>query len=135
MRREVGEEGLSSDDEDIAWYDYRRGVYYRSSLFSRGGWFIKTYCGLVVIEPETENISRGPTFGDFVTILTKGSMQDNTVARLRSTRAQALPPPSIKCNVLRESLSEDGQNIPCATLKRRGSWVIFIHLCCEHRGN
>jgi hypothetical protein len=25
MRREVGEEGLSSDDEDIAWYDaYRR---------------------------------------------------------------------------------------------------------------
>ncbi len=27
-----------------------------------------------------ENISRGPIFGDFVTILTEGSMQDNTVA-------------------------------------------------------
>jgi hypothetical protein len=27
--------------------------------------------------------------------------------------------PSIKCNVLRESLSENTQNIPCATLKRR----------------
>ncbi len=30
------------------------------------------------------------------------------------------PPPSFKCNVLRESLSVDSQNIPCATLKRRG---------------
>jgi hypothetical protein len=37
-----------------------------------------------------ENISRGPTFGDFVTILTEGSMQDNTVARLQST--DSLPP-------------------------------------------
>jgi hypothetical protein len=35
---------------------------------------------------ETENISGGLTFGDFVTILTEGSMQDNTVARLQSTR-------------------------------------------------
>ncbi len=34
--------------------------------------------------------------------------------------------PSIKCNLLRESLSEDSQNIPCATLKRRGSWVIRV---------
>ncbi len=33
-------------------------------------------------------------------------------------------PPSFKCNVLRGSLSVDSQNIPCATLKRRGSWVI-----------
>ncbi len=31
-----------------------------------------------------ENISRGPTFGDFVTIFTEASMQDNTVARLRT---------------------------------------------------
>ncbi len=31
-------------------------------------------------------------------------------------------PPSFKCNVLRESLSVDSQNIPCATLERRGSW-------------
>jgi hypothetical protein len=34
---------------------------------------------------EMENINRGPIFGDFVTILTKGSMQDVTVARLQST--------------------------------------------------
>jgi hypothetical protein len=38
---------------------------------------------------EMENISRGPTFGDFVTILTEGSMQDNTIARLQSTRIQS----------------------------------------------
>jgi hypothetical protein len=31
---------------------------------------------------------RGPTFGDFVTFLTEGSMQDNRVARLQSTRVQ-----------------------------------------------
>jgi hypothetical protein len=35
-----------------------------------------------------EIISRGPTFGDFVTILTEGSIQDNTVARLLSTNVQ-----------------------------------------------
>jgi hypothetical protein len=34
--------------------------------------------------------------------------------------------PSIKCNVLRESRSEDSQNIPCAALKKRGSWVISV---------
>jgi hypothetical protein len=34
-----------------------------------------------------ENISGSPTFGDFVTILTEGSMQDNTVARLQNTDA------------------------------------------------
>jgi hypothetical protein len=33
---------------------------------------------------DMENISRGPTFGDFVTIRTKASMQDVTVARLQS---------------------------------------------------
>jgi hypothetical protein len=50
------------------------------------------------------------------------------VARLQSTRVQGRLPslPCIKCNVLRESLSEDSQNIPGATLKRRGSWVISI---------
>jgi hypothetical protein len=31
---------------------------------------------------EMENISRGTTFGDFVTIRTEGSMQDVTVARV-----------------------------------------------------
>ncbi len=65
-----------------------------------------------------ENISRGPTFGDFITILTEGSMQDNTVARLQSTKRLSSPP-SIKCNVLREGLSEESQNIPCATLKEK----------------
>jgi hypothetical protein len=73
-----------------------------------------------------ENISRGPNFGDFVTILTEGVMQDKTIARLQSTRVQT--PLSIKFNVLllRESLSKDSQNNPCATLKRRGSWVISV---------
>ncbi len=37
---------------------------------------------------EMENISGGPTFGDFVTIRTEASMQDITVARLQSTRVQ-----------------------------------------------
>jgi hypothetical protein len=37
---------------------------------------------------EMENISRGPTFGDFVTICTEASMQGITVARLQSTRVQ-----------------------------------------------
>ncbi len=41
-------------------------------------------------------------------------------------------PPSIKCSVLRESLSEDSQNLPCAAQKRRGSWVISIHLGFWH---
>ncbi len=77
---------------------------------------------------EMENISRGSTFGDFVTILTQGPMQDNTVARLRSTRVQT-PLPTPHRNVLHESLSEDSQNIPCAMLKRRESWVISVHLC------
>jgi hypothetical protein len=36
----------------------------------------------------------------------------------------SLLPPLL--NVLREGLSEDSQNIPCATLKRRGSWVIRV---------
>jgi hypothetical protein len=37
---------------------------------------------------EIENISRGPTFWDFVTIGTEGSMQDFSVARLQSKREQ-----------------------------------------------
>jgi hypothetical protein len=75
-----------------------------------------------------ENISRGPTVGDYVTIRTEASMQDVTVARLQSTSVQAPLSPSLKGNVLRESLSVDCQNIPCATLKRRGSWVISEYL-------
>jgi hypothetical protein len=86
---------------------------------------------------EMENISKGPTFGDFVIILTEWSMQDNTVAKTTEygTRVQTLLSPSNKCNVLRESLSEseDSKNIPCATLKRRGSWIISISLVNIYR--
>jgi hypothetical protein len=72
-----------------------------------------------------ENISRGPSFGDFVTVRTEASMQDVTVARLQ--KKYRLPSfPFFKCNVLRESLSVDSQNIPSAKLKRRGSWVISM---------
>jgi hypothetical protein len=37
-------------------------------------------------------------------------------------------PPSVTCNELRESLTEDSRNISCATLKRRVTWVISISL-------
>ncbi len=50
------------------------------------------------------------------------------VARYRVLEYRLPSPPSIKCNVLHESLSEDSQNFPCAMLKRRGSWVISIYL-------
>ncbi len=52
-------------------------------------------------------------------------MQDVTVARLQSTRVKT--PLSFKRNVLRVSLSVVSQNIPCATLKRRRSWVFSVH--------
>ncbi len=68
-----------------------------------------------VVPREMENISRSPTSGDFVTIRTESSMQDVKVERLQSTRVQTpLYPPSLKYYVLRESLSVDSQNIPCA---------------------
>jgi hypothetical protein len=38
---------------------------------------------------EMENISRGLTFRDFVTILTEASMQDVTVPKLLSTGVQS----------------------------------------------
>jgi hypothetical protein len=55
-----------------------------------------------------ENISRGPTFRDFVTILTEAPMQDVMVARLQSTRVQTPP-------LLNEMYCVRSQNIPCAT--------------------
>jgi hypothetical protein len=70
---------------------------------------------------------RGPTIGGFVIVLTKRSMHDITVPRLRY-RVQEYRLPShtsIKCNVLCESLIEDRQNIPCAT---RVPGVISIFL-------
>ncbi len=75
-----------------------------------------------------ENISRGPTFGYLSLSASRrrcrtSQLQDYTVREYR------LPsPPSFKCNVLRESLSVDSQNIPCATLKRGGSWVTSVYL-------
>jgi hypothetical protein len=75
-----------------------------------------------------KNMSRVLTFGDFVTFRTKASMQDIKVAILLSTRGQTPYPPSFECNVLRESLSVDSQSIPCATLKRSGSWVISVFI-------
>jgi hypothetical protein len=56
-------------------------------------------------------------------------MQDVTVTRVQTRQEYRLPSsPSFKCNVLSESLSVDSQNIPCATLKRSGSWVISVHI-------
>ncbi len=75
-----------------------------------------------------ENRSRGTTNGDFVTILTEGSCRTSRLQDYRIRGDRLLPPPSIKLNVLRESLSEDSQNIPCATLKTGGSGVISIYL-------
>jgi hypothetical protein len=46
-----------------------------------------------------ENISRGPTFGDFVSIRTQALMQDVTVTKLQSTRVQT-PPLPILLNVM-----------------------------------
>ncbi len=58
----------------------------------------------------------------------RGRCKDVTVARLQSIQGYKLPsPPSVKWNVLRESLSVDSQNIPCSTLRRMGP-VIFISL-------
>jgi hypothetical protein len=48
----------------------------------------------------------------------KASMQNVTAARLLSTDSPLPPPPSFKCNVLRESLSVDSRNISRATLKK-----------------
>ncbi len=70
-------------------------------------------------------ISRGPTFRYFVNIRTEASMQDVTVARQQEYKLPS--PPTFKYNVLRESLSVDSQNIPCATLKRKVSWVIAVY--------
>ncbi len=68
---------------------------------------------------EMENISRDPTYGDFVTILTVGSMQDNTDARLLSTRVQTPLSHPLLNVMLRERLSEDSQ-ILLAQYSREG---------------
>jgi len=78
---------------------------------------------------EMENISRGPTFGDFVTVRTEASMQDITVARLQSKEYRLPFPPIL--NVMycvRDSLWTVKIFLACATLKRRGSWIISVYL-------
>ncbi len=75
-----------------------------------------------------ENISRGPTFRDFVTIHTEGRSR---ITWLQDYRVQDYRPPSlpfIKCKVVRESLSEDSQNIPCATLNKEKGVVCNLYL-------
>jgi hypothetical protein len=52
---------------------------------------------------EMENIRRGPTYGDFVTILTERSMQDITVTRLQEYRTDS-PLPVFSMYCWRESL-------------------------------
>jgi hypothetical protein len=44
---------------------------------------------------EMENITRGPTFGDFVTFRTEGSMQDVRVARLGEYKSTDFPLPPL----------------------------------------
>ncbi len=88
---------------------------------------IRSYPHKNVTDPSL--MTRGSTLGDFVTILTEGSMQDITVARLHSSRVYRVPsPPSIKCNYTAWESLWGQSNILCATLKRRGSWVISVYL-------
>ncbi len=70
-----------------------------------------------------------PTFVDFVTILTEASMHHAGRHSCKIKEYRLPSPPSFKCNVLRESLSVDSQNIYCTTVKRRDSWVISVYLC------
>jgi hypothetical protein len=102
-------------------YQFAGGVWLGWAAWQAGRWRGRQH--ILEGSREMENVIRGSTFGDFVTIVRKGLMQNVTVARLQSTRVQnpLYLPYSFKCNVLRESLSVDSQNIPCATLKRRGS--------------
>jgi hypothetical protein len=56
-------------------------------------------CQLHVIFREMENISRGPTFGDFITIRTEATMQDVTVAKLQEYKSKDSPLPLLKGTV------------------------------------
>jgi|LakMenEpi03Aug12_release.lakeMendotaPanAssembly.Ray.scaffolds.fasta_scaffold4769321_1 hypothetical protein len=61
-----------------------RGCLSRIRIFSHLGFRVKKALdpgsAKLVFIREMENISRGCTIGDFVTILTEGSMQDITVS-------------------------------------------------------
>ncbi len=83
------------------------------------------------VSREMQNISRrGLPSGILSLSSQKGQCRTLRLQDYKEYKSTESPlPPSIKCNVLRESLSEDSQNIPCATLESRGSWVISVYLC------
>jgi hypothetical protein len=62
-----------------------RQPFYTHSRTEKGGEGRKRNTALkyLVMSREMENISRGSTFGDFVTVLTERSMQDVKVERSR----------------------------------------------------
>jgi hypothetical protein len=79
---------------------------------------------------EMENISRGPTPSGILSL--SAPRRRCRTSQLQGYRVQEyrLPSlPSFKCNVLRESLSVDSQNIPCATLQRKGGKGVVGNLC------
>jgi hypothetical protein len=55
-----------------------------SSTYTVRVWYRRVKWFTAGVPGEMENISKGPTFGDFVTIRTEASMQAVTVARLQS---------------------------------------------------
>jgi hypothetical protein len=83
QRLEEGERGSGWHPVVYLLYedDYKTNV----GACGEGGCDV-TGSGLSGLSREMENISRVPTFGDFVT---EASMQDITVARLQSTRVKA----------------------------------------------
>ncbi len=73
---------------------------------------------------EMENIRRGPIFGDLSLSAPRRRCRISKLQGYRVQKYRLPSPPSFKCNVLCESLSVDSHIIPCAKLKRRGSWAI-----------
>ncbi len=111
----------------ISWLQFEACI----SILQFNNDFIEGLRVCLVQGREMENISRGPTFGDFVTIRTEASMQDVTVTRLQSTRVQttdSLLPSLLNVMYCVKVSLWTVKNIPCATLKRKGSWVISVYL-------
>jgi hypothetical protein len=78
---------------------------------------------------EMENISRDPTFEDFVTIRTEGSMQDVTVTRLR-VQEYRLPFPPLLNVMYCVRVSLWTVKIFLAQNREGGSWVISVGNLC-----
>jgi hypothetical protein len=77
---------------------------------------------------EMENISKGPTFGDFVTIRTEASMQDATVARLQSTRVQTPYLPTLFNAMYCVRVSLWTVTVFLRNTKEIGSWATTLYL-------